>query len=80
MAAPIELIPRAQSLSRVDKLRLIQLLAEELASNERNDIKAKQAYAAWSPDSAFAAADIMLQALANEAHSCLHVSCDTPPS
>ena len=69
MAALTELIPEAKSLSRVDKPRLIQLLAEELASDEGSDINANQSYAVWSPDSAFTAADVMLQALANEGHS-----------
>ena len=64
MAALAELIPEAKSLSSVDKLRLIQLLAEELASDESSDIKADHSYAAWSRDSAFNAADVMLQALA----------------
>ena len=66
MSALAELIPQAKSLSRVDKLRLIQLLAQELASDEGADIKANQSYAVWSPDSAFDAAGVMLQALANE--------------
>jgi hypothetical protein len=66
MTVLAELIPEAKSLSRVDKLRLIQLLAEELASDEGGEIKASQSYAVWSPDSAFTAADVMLQALANE--------------
>jgi hypothetical protein len=61
-----ELIPEAKSLSRVDKLRLIQLLAEELAGDEGSDIKANQSYAVWSPDQAFGAADVMLRALADE--------------
>lgn len=69
MTALAELIPEAKSLSRVDKLRLIQLLAEELASDEGSDIKGDQSYAVWSPDSAFSAADVMLQALADEGHS-----------
>jgi hypothetical protein len=64
MSALTELIPEAKSLSR-DKLRLIQLLAEELAS----DINANQSYAVWSPQSAFVAADVMLQTLASEGHS-----------
>jgi len=59
-----ELIPEAKSLSRADKLRLIQLLAQELASDEANGIQADQSYAVWSPDCAFAAADTMLQTLA----------------
>jgi hypothetical protein len=69
MTALAELIPEAKSLSRVDKLRLIQLLAEELASDEGSDIKADRSYAVWSPDSAFTAADVMLQVLADEGYS-----------
>ena len=57
--------PAARAL-RVDKLRLIQVLAEELAGDEGADIKANQSYAVWSPHSAFSAADVMLQTLANE--------------
>lgn len=64
-----EWIPEAKSLSRADKLRLIQLLAEELAGDEGSDLKANQSYAVWSPDSAFQAADVMLQALADEKKS-----------
>jgi len=66
MSVLAELIPEAKSLSRADKLRLIQLLAEELAGDEGSDIKANQPYAVWSPDSAFNAADVMLQALAED--------------
>jgi hypothetical protein len=69
MSVLAELIPEAKSLSRVDKLRLIQLLAEELAGDEGSNIRANQSYAVWSPDSAFHAADVMLQALANEGKS-----------
>ena len=42
MSVLAELIPEAKSLSRVDKLRLIQILAEELAVDEGGDIKANQ--------------------------------------
>ena len=69
MSVLAELIPEAKSLSRVDKLRLIQLLAEELAGDEGGVIEASQSYAVWSPDRAFDAADVMLRALANETHS-----------
>ena len=69
MSVLAELIPEAKSLSRVDKLRLIQLLAEELAGDEGTDIKSNRTYEVWSHDSAFHAADVMLQALANEGHS-----------
>jgi hypothetical protein len=69
MSVLAELIPEAKSLSRVDKLRLIQLLAEELAGDEESEVKANEPYAVWSPDSAFHAADAMLQALAKEGQS-----------
>ena len=59
MSALAELIPEAKSLSRIDKLRLIQLLAEELATDEGSDIKDGQSYAVWSPDSAFTAAEVL---------------------
>ena len=64
-----ELIPEAKSLSRADKLRLIQVLAEQLATDEGTNLQANQSYAVWSPDNAFGAADLMLQALADEKHS-----------
>ena len=66
MSVLAELIAEAKSLSRADKLRLIQLLAEDLAGNEGGGIEADQSYAVWSPDRAFDAADVMLQTLANE--------------
>ncbi len=69
MSVLAELIPEAKSLSRVDKLRLIQLLAEDLAGNEGGGIEADQSYAVWSPDRAFDAADVMLRTLANEGRS-----------
>ncbi len=69
MSELAELISEAKSLSRVDKLRLIQLLAKELAGDEGTDINANQSYAVWSPDAAFSAADVMLKALSNESRS-----------
>jgi|SRR6185437_4775194 len=57
MSVLAKLIPEAKSLSRVDKLRLIQLLAEDLA-HEDSGIAANQSYAVWSPDHAFAAAEL----------------------
>jgi hypothetical protein len=69
MSVLAELIPETRLLSRVDKLRLIQLLAEDLAGIEGTDIKANQSFPVWSPDSAFSAADVMLRALADEAQS-----------
>jgi hypothetical protein len=49
MSALSELVPEAKSLSRIDKLRLIQLLAAELAGDEGSDIKASGSYPVWSP-------------------------------
>ena len=66
MSVLAELIPEAKSLSRMDKLRLFQLLAEELAADEGGGIEANHSYAVWSPDRAFDAADVMLQTLADE--------------
>jgi hypothetical protein len=66
MSVLAKLIPEAKSLSRVDKLRLIQLLAEELAGDEAGDIKSDKACEVWSPDSAFDAAAIMIKALADD--------------
>jgi hypothetical protein len=60
----LEMLPEIRTLSRGDKLRLIQLLAEELAANEGNlTLVAGQEYPVWSPDSAFAAADTLMEAL-----------------
>ena len=69
MSMLAELIPEARSLSRVDKLRLIQLLAEELAGDEGDGIEANQSYAIWSPDCAFDAAHAMLRTLSDEDRS-----------
>ena len=62
-----EMLPNINSLSRVEKLRLIQLLAQELAEGEDNpSIPVNQSYPIWSPDQAFAAADTLLQTLSAE--------------
>jgi hypothetical protein len=60
----IEILPDIQSLARADKLRLIQLLAQELAEAEAPpSLVAGQSYPIWSPDQAFAAAETLLQTL-----------------
>ena len=47
----VEVLPSINSLSRVEKLRLIQPLAEELAAGEGSSgILANQSYPVWSPD------------------------------
>lgn len=62
MASP-ELLSTLQSLNRVDKLYIIQVLASELAQQETDLIKHKQSYPVSSPHDAFEAATIMLEAL-----------------
>ena len=63
----VEMLPDIGSLSRVDKLRLIQFLADELAEAEDGpSLVAGRSYPVWSPDQAFAAADTLLQTLRTE--------------
>ncbi len=61
-----DVLPDVQTLSRLDKIRLIQLLAHELERDEGDLIEAGRSYPVWSPDRAFAAADALLQALVHE--------------
>jgi hypothetical protein len=59
-----EVMPSVFSLSRSDKLRLIQLLAVDLAEAEvPPTIVAGQSYPLWSPEQAFDAAAVLLRAL-----------------
>ena len=63
----VELLPIVRSLSRQDKLRLIQLLAGELAqAEEPAPIPAGQTFPLWSPDRAYDAAAALLRALDDE--------------
>lgn len=61
-----EVLPEVQSLSRLDKIRLIQFLAQELEQDESDLIEAGRSYPIWSPERAFAAAATLLQALEDE--------------
>lgn len=61
-----EVLPEVRSLSRLDKIRLIQLLAQELERDEGGLIEPGQSYPVWSPDRAFTAAASLLQALEDE--------------
>jgi hypothetical protein len=62
-----ELLPELRSLPRSDKLRVIQLLAADLAEGEDPPvIPPGQAYPVWSPFDAYPAADTLLKALAAE--------------
>lgn len=62
-----KLLPLLQELPRVDKLRVIQFLAVELAKEEGiNLLEANGQYPIWTPLHAFAAADTLLEALHEE--------------
>jgi hypothetical protein len=61
-----EVLPDVQSLSRLDKIRLIQFLARELERDENALIEPGRSYPVWSPDRAFSAAAVMLQALEDD--------------
>jgi hypothetical protein len=61
-----EVLPEIQTLTRLDKIRLIQVLAQELEREEGELIEPGRSYPVWSPDRAFTAADALLQALADE--------------
>jgi hypothetical protein len=63
----VEVLPTIRALSRVDKLRLIQLLAEDLAQDEQAvPFEANHTYPLWSPDRAYEAAAVLLQELEQE--------------
>lgn len=58
-----DVLPVVQTLSRLDKIRLIQLLAQDLEQDEESLIEAGRAYPVWSPERAFTVAAALLQAL-----------------
>jgi hypothetical protein len=57
-----EMLPTIQSLSRAEKLRLIQLLAADVARDEE-DVPAEQTVTIWSPYDSFEGAATLLQVL-----------------
>lgn len=61
-----EVLPEVQALSRLDKIRLIQFLAQDLEQDEGGLIEPGRSYPVWSPDQAFTAAATLLQALEEE--------------
>ena len=61
-----QVLPEVQSLSRMDKIRLIQFLAQELEHDDSGVIELGQSYPIWSPESAFSAADTLMRALEDE--------------
>jgi hypothetical protein len=58
-----KVLPEVRALSRLDKIRLIQWLAQDLERDETSLIEPGRAYPVWSPDRAFRAAVALLQAL-----------------
>jgi len=63
----VEMLPEVRALSRIDKLRLIQVLAEDLAqAEESTPFAAGQTYPLWSPDRAYDAAAVLLRELEAE--------------
>jgi hypothetical protein len=56
------LLPSLRALSRVDKLHLIQFLAQELAQEEASLLEAGASYPIYTPHQAFGAAAALLQA------------------
>lgn len=59
----VEVLPEVQSRSRLDKIRLIQLLAQELERDDSGLIEPGRSSPLPSPDRAFTAAAALLQAL-----------------
>jgi hypothetical protein len=59
-----DVLPAVRVLSRVEKLRLIQFLADELAGSERvPELQDGQTYPVWSPHDAYDAAEVLLRLL-----------------
>ncbi len=59
-----DIMPTVRALSRIDKLRLIQLLAEDLTQAEESaHLVVGQTYPLWSPDRAYDAAATLLREL-----------------
>jgi hypothetical protein len=61
-----EVLPDVQSLSRLDKIRLIEFLARELEQDEGGLIEPGKSYPVGSPDREFVAAAALLQALEDD--------------
>jgi hypothetical protein len=61
-----KVLPEVRALSRLDKIRLIQFLAQELERDESDLIEPGRSGSVWSPDRAFTAAAALLQALEDD--------------
>ncbi|MEM9005196.1 MAG: hypothetical protein AAGE59_16950 [Cyanobacteria bacterium P01_F01_bin.86] len=61
-----ELFPTLRSLPRVDKLKVMQFLIAELASEEEPVLQSGATYAIWSPLNSHGAAHQLAQLLESE--------------
>jgi len=58
-----QLVHELHSLSRVDKLRVVQLLVNDLAADEAAGVLTQAQYEVWSPADSGDAARVLLQML-----------------
>jgi len=62
-----DLIPELRALPRMDKLRVIQMMAAEVAREEDADLLTSgQEYPIWSPYDSFDGAAVLMDALERE--------------
>ncbi len=66
---PDDLIPTLRSMSRADKLQVMQVLLSDLANDEGVLLQAGAEYPVWSPLNATEAADTLLTLLTPHAES-----------
>ena len=60
------LLPTIKTLPRVERIRLIQLIAEDLAREESVSLQSGKAYAVWSPFDAHDGSDVAREFLERE--------------
>lgn len=58
-----EVLPEVQTLSRLEKINLIELLTQELERDKDSLIEPGRSYPVWSPDQAYSAAATLLNVL-----------------
>jgi fibrillarin-like rRNA methylase len=58
-----DLLPSLRDLDKVDKLKAVQFLVNELAREEDILMHTDETYPIWSPYNSYDAADILLKAL-----------------
>lgn len=61
-----DVLPELRSLSRIDKIRVIQFLASDLENDAAELVESGKSYPVWSPDQAFPAAEALLRALQDD--------------